>query len=102
MLFTAIPPLVYRKGMSLAYVTFSSDLALAEQSVRAFHEAAIEYEHLLPGHGRPIIGGARHAVVDFLERRLATNTFAHHEARRSVQAHQGGGRARDGRPAKGK
>jgi glyoxylase-like metal-dependent hydrolase (beta-lactamase superfamily II) len=67
MLLTAIPPLVYRKGMSLAYVTFSSDLAQAEESVRAFHRSGIEYEHLLPGHGPPIVGGARRAAMEFLD-----------------------------------
>ena len=69
MLLTAIPPLVMKKGMSLAYVTFSTDLALAEESVRAFHRADVDYEHLLPGHGAPLVGGARRKAIDFLERR---------------------------------
>lgn len=67
-LLTALPPLVLRAGMSLAYVTFSSDLAQAVESVRAFHRSGIEYEHLLPGHGRPIVGGARPRALEFLGR----------------------------------
>src|SRR5579883_3085050 len=62
MLLTAKPPLVVRKGMSLAYVSFSSDLALAEASVRAFARSGVGYEHLLPGHGPPLVGGARRAT----------------------------------------
>jgi len=67
MLLTAIPPLVFRKGMSLAYPTFSSNLELAVESVRAFHRSGIEYDHLLPGHGKPIVGGARRVALEFLE-----------------------------------
>lgn len=66
MLLTAVPPLVMRKGMSFAYVTFSSDLDLARESVRAFHRSDLAYEHLLPGHGRPLVGDARRATLDFL------------------------------------
>ncbi len=66
MLLTAIPPLVIRRGMSLAYPTFSSDLGLAEESVRAFHRSGLQYEHLLPGHGRPLVGDARRAALAFL------------------------------------
>ena len=68
MLLTAIPPLVFKRGMSLAYVTFSNDLALAKESVRAFHRADVDYDHLLPGHGAPLVGGARRKALDFLER----------------------------------
>lgn len=66
-LLTALPPLVYRSGFALPYGTFSVDLALAERSVRAFHERGVPYEHLLPGHGRPLIGGARGKVLEFLQ-----------------------------------
>jgi glyoxylase-like metal-dependent hydrolase (beta-lactamase superfamily II) len=68
MLLTAIPPLVIKKGMSLAYVTFSTDLRLAEESVRAFHRSDVDYDHLLPGHGVPLVGGARRKALDFLAR----------------------------------
>lgn len=66
-LLTAVPPLVMKRGMSLAYVTFSSDLALARESVHAFHRAGVRYDHLLPGHGPPIVGEARRAAMQFLE-----------------------------------
>jgi glyoxylase-like metal-dependent hydrolase (beta-lactamase superfamily II) len=65
-LLTAIPPLVVRRGFSLPYVTFSIDLALAVESVHAFHRSGVDYEHLLPGHGRPVVGGARRAALEFL------------------------------------
>lgn len=68
MLLTAVPPLVIRKGMSLPYVTFSTDLSLAIESLRAFHRGVVDYEHLLPGHGRPLLGGAKRAAVEFLSR----------------------------------
>ncbi len=67
-LLTAIPPLVMRAGMSLAYVSFSTDQAQAFESVRAFHRSGVAYEHLLPGHGRPLVGGARRAALELLER----------------------------------
>jgi glyoxylase-like metal-dependent hydrolase (beta-lactamase superfamily II) len=65
-LLTAIPPLVYRRGFSLAFKTFSSDVELAAESVREFHRRELAYEHLLPGHGRPVVGDARRAVETFL------------------------------------
>lgn len=65
-LLTAVPPLVLRRGMSLPYVTFSSDLSLAIESLRAFHRSGADYEHLLPGHGRPLVGDARRVALEFL------------------------------------
>jgi glyoxylase-like metal-dependent hydrolase (beta-lactamase superfamily II) len=67
-LLTAVPPLVVRKALSLPYVTFSTDLSLAIESLHAFHRSDIDYEHLLPGHGRPLVGGARGTVLAFLSR----------------------------------
>ncbi len=67
-LLTAVPPLVMRRGMSLPYVTFSTDLPQAIESLRAFHRSDIEYEHLLPGHGRPLVGGAKRVALEFLSR----------------------------------
>ncbi len=66
-LLTAIPPLVHRSGFALPYPTFSVDIAEAERSVRAFHGRGFTYEHLLPGHGRPLVGAARSKVLEFLE-----------------------------------
>ncbi len=67
-LLTAKPPLVIRKGMSLPYITFSTDLRLAIESLRAFHRSGVDYEHLLPGHGRPLVGAAKRAALALLER----------------------------------
>jgi glyoxylase-like metal-dependent hydrolase (beta-lactamase superfamily II) len=65
-LLTAVPPLVIRRALSLPYVTFSTDVSLAIDSLHAFHRSDIDYEHLLPGHGRPLVGGARRKVLAFL------------------------------------
>ena len=70
-LLTAVPPLVVRKGMSLPYVTFSTDLSLAIESLRAFHRSDVDYEHLLPGHGRPLVGAAKRAALELLSRTAA-------------------------------
>ncbi len=66
-LLTALPPLVIRRGFALPYSTFSADLPRAIESVRAFHARGVPYEHLLPGHGPPIVGGAREAALAFLD-----------------------------------
>lgn len=66
-LLTAIPPLVVRKGLALPYPTFTRDMQQARASIRAFHERAIDYERLLPGHGRPLINNARRTFESFLE-----------------------------------
>lgn len=68
-LLTAIPPLVLQRGIALAYPTFSVDVARAVSAVRDFHARGHAYDHLLPGHGQPLIGGARNTVLAFLEAR---------------------------------
>lgn len=67
-LLTAHPPLVIREGFALAYATFSLDTARSNASVTAFHRRGVAYEHLLPGHGPPIFGGARARTMEFLAR----------------------------------
>lgn len=67
-LLTAIPPLVLRAGIALPYPTFTRDMARAHASIRAFHARALDYDHLLPGHGRPLRGEARRKIVEHLER----------------------------------
>ena len=67
-LLTAVPPLVVRRGFALPYVTFTKDLPQAIESVRAFHRRGIEYDNLLAGHGPPLVGGARRAALEFLEK----------------------------------
>ncbi|MBI2389544.1 MAG: MBL fold metallo-hydrolase [Deltaproteobacteria bacterium] len=73
-LLTAVPPLVYRAGLALPYPTFTGDMARAYESIRAFqsraacrgHTRDVAYDHLLPGHGRPLWNDARARIVDFL------------------------------------
>jgi glyoxylase-like metal-dependent hydrolase (beta-lactamase superfamily II) len=63
----ALPPLARREGLCFAYQSFTIDRAQALAAVQAFHERGIEYEHLLGGHGPPLVGGARARVMRFLE-----------------------------------
>lgn len=76
MLLTAIPPLVVRPGIALPYPTFTRDMQQAHASIRAFHQRAIDYDHLLPGHGKPLMNGARRRIVEHLGRAgiLAANS----------------------------
>ena len=67
-LLTAIPPLVRRTGLALAYPIFSSDRERAIRSVLAFHRAGHAYENLLAGHGVPMVGDARARVMEYLGR----------------------------------
>lgn len=66
-LLTSVPPLVIRRGLSLAYDIFSTNRANAVESVVAFHRAGHDYENLLAGHGPPLLGEARRKVLAFLE-----------------------------------
>lgn len=68
-LLTAIPPLVYRAGLALPYATFTRDMQQALTSIREFHRRGIDYERLLPRHGKPLLNNARSVFVDFLESR---------------------------------
>jgi hypothetical protein len=54
--------------MSLPHPDFAEDVDVALASLRRFHEAGWTYENLLAGHGRPILGGARHAAERLLAR----------------------------------
>jgi glyoxylase-like metal-dependent hydrolase (beta-lactamase superfamily II) len=65
-LMTAHPPLAVRRGLSLPYSTFTQNMDQALESLRAFHQGDYPYEHLLPGHGPPVSGGARAQVLQFL------------------------------------
>ncbi|HQY64282.1 MAG: MBL fold metallo-hydrolase [Myxococcales bacterium] len=63
MLLAARPPLTLVQGLTPPFAAFTSDLALAHASLRAFHAAGFDYDNLLSGHGRPILGEAREAVA---------------------------------------
>lgn len=62
-LLTARPPLTVVRAVTRAHDAFSTDTALAHASLAAFHRAGWRYEHVLAGHGRPMIGGARQRVM---------------------------------------
>lgn len=66
-LLTSVPPLVIRRGLSLAYDIFSTNRSTAVDSVVAFHRAGHDYANLLAGHGPPLLGDARQRVLAFLE-----------------------------------
>ena len=65
-LLAAVPPLTIEQRMCLPHVDYAVDLAQALASLRAFHAAGFAYEHLLSGHGRPIVGGARDKALALL------------------------------------
>lgn len=68
MLLAAIPPFTIIQRMAMPYPTFTTDMARALESLRAFHDRGITYDNLLAGHGRPILGGARNTALQLLER----------------------------------
>ncbi len=67
-LLTAHPPLTIRRGLAAPYPSYTVDLAQAHASLAAFHQKVARYEHVLAGHGPPLVGGARERVLAFLER----------------------------------
>lgn len=58
MILNAVPPLTVKTALCLPHPTFTSDLALAMRSLRAFHERALPFERLFPGHGPAIESSA--------------------------------------------
>lgn len=69
-LLAAVPPLTIEQRLCLPHPDYAVDLAQALASLRAFHATGPAYEHLLAGHGRPILGGAQALA----EARLAAAT----------------------------
>jgi len=67
-LLTAHPPLTIRRGLAAPYPSYTVDLAQAHASLAGFHHKVARYEHVLAGHGPPLVGGARDRVLAFLER----------------------------------
>lgn len=67
-LLTAHPPLTIRRGLAAPYPSFTTDMARATASLEAFHAKSIAYDHLLAGHGPPLLGGARESVLEMLAR----------------------------------
>jgi hypothetical protein len=62
-LLTARPPLTLVRDVMRAYDAFSIDTAKAHAALDAFHAAGYGYEHVLAGHGKPLVGGARARVM---------------------------------------
>ena len=62
MLLNAAPPLTLHAGLVGPYPDFSEDLEVAHGALRAFQKQALAYDHLLAGHGPPLLGGARSKV----------------------------------------
>lgn len=65
-LLAAHPPLTLRRGLAMPYPSFSTDMARAHESLRAFHAKGVHYDHLLAGHGPPLLGHARERVMAML------------------------------------
>jgi len=65
-LLAAVPPLTIEQRMCLPPRYFAEDHAAALASLRRLHAAGLEYENLLSGHGRPILGGARRKAEQLL------------------------------------
>lgn len=65
-LLAAVPPLTLAQRMSLPHPDFADDRDRALASLRRFHSEGHAYEHLLAGHGRPILGRARQRAEELL------------------------------------
>ena len=72
-LLTARPPLTLFRAVTPAHDAFSLDTAAAHAALDDFHAQGWRYDHVLAGHGRPIVGDARARVLAALdqERRRA-------------------------------
>jgi glyoxylase-like metal-dependent hydrolase (beta-lactamase superfamily II) len=67
-LLTARPPLALVMDFVPPYDAYSLDLAQAHGSLDAFHAAGFPYQHVLAGHGQPLIGDARARILRAMER----------------------------------
>lgn len=67
-LLTARPPLTLIRDVVRAHDAFCLDTARAHASLDAFHARGVPYDHVLAGHGRPLIGDARGRVMRALAR----------------------------------
>ncbi len=65
-LLTARPPLTIIRAVTPAHDAFSTDTARAHASLAEFHRKGWRYDHVLAGHGRPIVGDARERVLKHL------------------------------------
>ena len=68
-LLTARPPLTLVRDIVPTYDAYSIDVTQADASLDAFHAKGFDYQHVLAGHGRPLVDDARAKVL----RALAKN-----------------------------
>lgn len=73
-LLTARPPLTLMRDVTPAHDAFSLDTARAHAALDAFHREGWTYEHVLAGHGRPLVGDARTRVIRALQRARGAST----------------------------
>ena len=67
-LLTARPPLNIIIDFVPPYDAYSLDLAQAHDSLQTFHAAGFPYQHVLAGHGRPLLDDARTKVLKALQK----------------------------------
>jgi glyoxylase-like metal-dependent hydrolase (beta-lactamase superfamily II) len=75
-LLTARPPLTIVKDIVPPYDAYSIDVAQAHGSLDAFHAAGFPYQHVLAGHGQPLVDDARTKVLRALEKLPRPTTAA--------------------------
>jgi glyoxylase-like metal-dependent hydrolase (beta-lactamase superfamily II) len=66
-LLTARPPLTLVRDIVPPYEAYSLDVAQAHDALDAFHAQGWDYQHVLSGHGRPLVDDARAKVLRALE-----------------------------------
>jgi glyoxylase-like metal-dependent hydrolase (beta-lactamase superfamily II) len=71
-LLTARPPLTIVQDIVPPYDAYTVDLGQAHASLDAFHAQGWHYEHVLAGHGRPLVHDARAKVLRALPMRRAS------------------------------
>lgn len=67
MLLAAVPPLTITQRLCLPHPDFTLSMELALATLRAFLASGLPFEHLLSGHGRPILGDAREKTAQLLD-----------------------------------
>ena len=67
-LLTARPPLTIFGAVTPAHDAFSLDTAAAHAALDAFHAQGWRYDHVLAGHGSPLVGDGRARVIAGLAR----------------------------------
>jgi glyoxylase-like metal-dependent hydrolase (beta-lactamase superfamily II) len=69
-LLTPRPPLSLVMDVVPPYPAYSIDLRQAWDAIDRFHQSGFAYEHVLAGHGTPLVGNARQRVLRALQGRV--------------------------------